>query len=512
MPLRVTNLTRAGDMAVLNRWAEDIEASIKKNQVQTARATVKASNPVSTGGLSSVGLEMPPEFVVTNSPLTSNGDLIVTKAVEGQNTVYAGPTAISSFEGYGGTSGGTTAVSVSATPIDTATFGLYFQFSNNNTTGAPAGWTVMHTDSSSNSYYKNITGTDPVTVSQTLSAATNWVANLLLFKGTVPSVAQVKSAQTFAQSTATAFSSNNTAGNTIVIVLQAYNTGGAFTLKLTDTNGNVYENLTNNAVGNGGGHPGVQQSVFVCNNCVGGANTVNWSGAGTASPPFLLEIVMVEFGAFGTGNGLPFFRLLTEADIPLLPISKLLGVLPVGNGGTGSDLSATGATHRFLKQASAGAAITVTEVDVGDLAGAGKLTFYNGQTLVDNGVPSEFAHINNTAQAADVSISNIFSPLFITGLFRISFYQYVTQAASSTSTLPDLLIQWVDGNSGVTQSQTFVSGSPSANTTTTGFSGSQIIWAQTGSAVKYQTGATTAYASSGVTPMQYSTHIKIEAL
>lgn len=45
------------------------------------------------GGLGSVGLTMPAEFSVANSPLTSDGTIAVTRATQTANTVMAGPTS-----------------------------------------------------------------------------------------------------------------------------------------------------------------------------------------------------------------------------------------------------------------------------------------------------------------------------------------------------------------------------------------------------------------------------------
>jgi hypothetical protein len=51
------------------------------------------ANTACTGYVSSVGLSMPAEFSVANSPVTSSGTLTVTEATQSANTVYAGPTS-----------------------------------------------------------------------------------------------------------------------------------------------------------------------------------------------------------------------------------------------------------------------------------------------------------------------------------------------------------------------------------------------------------------------------------
>lgn len=55
--------------------------------------TGTALNTVNNGTVTSVGLSMPTEFTVTNSPVTSTGTLTVTKANQNANLVYAGPSS-----------------------------------------------------------------------------------------------------------------------------------------------------------------------------------------------------------------------------------------------------------------------------------------------------------------------------------------------------------------------------------------------------------------------------------
>lgn len=78
-------------------------------------------------------------------------------------------------------------------------------------------------------------------------------------------------------------------------------------------------------------------------------NTV-WAGPSTGSP------------------AAPAFRALVAADIPSLDASIITtGQLALARGGTGANLSATGGTGQFLKQASTGAAVTVGTISTSDL-------------------------------------------------------------------------------------------------------------------------------------------------
>jgi len=55
--------------------------------------TAAANGSAGVGTVTSVGLTMPAEFSVAGSPVTGSGTLTVTKANEGANTVYAGPSS-----------------------------------------------------------------------------------------------------------------------------------------------------------------------------------------------------------------------------------------------------------------------------------------------------------------------------------------------------------------------------------------------------------------------------------
>lgn len=73
-------------------------------------------------------------------------------------------------------------------------------------------------------------------------------------------------------------------------------------------------------------------------------------------------------------------RDLIAADIPSLDAAKITtGQLALARGGTNADLSATGGTSKFLKQASAGAAITVVQPAIADLSDASNVAKKDAQ-------------------------------------------------------------------------------------------------------------------------------------
>jgi hypothetical protein len=73
-------------------------------------------------------------------------------------------------------------------------------------------------------------------------------------------------------------------------------------------------------------------------------------------------------GPTSGGAAAPSFRALVAGDIPSLPASQITtGQLAIARGGTGADLSATGGSTSFLRQASTGAAVTVGAMTSADL-------------------------------------------------------------------------------------------------------------------------------------------------
>ena len=123
--------------------------------------------------------------------------------------------------------------------------------------------------------------------------------------------------------------------------------------------------------------------------------------------------------------------------------------------------------------------------------------------------------IDLTAQTAAVSSTNLVaSP--VTGRYRISAYLKVTTAATgaATSTLGAVTITYHDGTDGVAQSvvmqmQTEAGAAATTNTgnaTTSVLAGQLVIFAATGTAIKYAI----AYASNAANTMAYEAHLSAE--
>lgn len=126
------------------------------------------------------------------------------------------------------------------------------------------------------------------------------------------------------------------------------------------------------------------------------------------------------------------------------------------------------------------------------------------------GVPATVASVNLTAQAANIASTPLFTPA-ANGFYRFSCYTVVTQAATTSSTLPQCQVLFNDADTNVAETQAVTT----INTGNTlgalgGLNATNAtpwLFAKSGVAISYQTSS---YASSGATPMQYAVHVRLE--
>ena len=139
-------------------------------------------------------------------------------------------------------------------------------------------------------------------------------------------------------------------------------------------------------------------------------NTV-WAGPSTGSP------------------AAPAFRALVAADIPSLDASIITtGQLALARGGTGANLSATGGTGQFLKQASTGAAVTVGTISTSDL-------------------PTVPITSGGTGQTSATAAFNALSPLTTTGdIIYASAANTASRLAGNTTATKNFLTQTGTGS------------------------------------------------------------------
>lgn len=119
------------------------------------------------------------------------------------------------------------------------------------------------------------------------------------------------------------------------------------------------------------------------------------------------------------------------------------------------------------------------------------------------------AALDATAQSANIASTPLFTPS-ATGNYQVSIYIVVTQAATSSSSLPQGQISWTDPDTNGSISNQTISATSAANSAGTNSAGAgantRVIHAKAGSAVSFQT---TGYASSGATAMQFAAHVTV---
>ena len=116
------------------------------------------------------------------------------------------------------------------------------------------------------------------------------------------------------------------------------------------------------------------------------------------------------------------------------------------------------------------------------------------------------ANVDLTAKTANVTTATLLTPS-ASGVYRVSAYLIVTTISSPGSTLPALTIGWTDPDNSTAQTLVLTP-TNTGNALTTYQEATAVINAKTAVAITYATGS---YASGG-TPMQYSVHLRIEAL
>ena len=139
----------------------------------------------------------------------------------------------------------------------------------------------------------------------------------------------------------------------------------------------------------------------------------------------------------------------------------------------------------------------------------GKVTSYNGISTVGNGVSSIFATLDLTTQAANVANTTIYAvPSSGVGMYRVTAYIVITQAATTSSTLPQVNVGWNDSDTNTVET-IGITGTSTSNTVGTYSLGNVSVYAKASTNLTINTSG---YASSGATPMQFALHIKLEYL
>jgi hypothetical protein len=89
--LSANNTTKMWNANKIADWDVLFSANPANGDVLSFNGTQWISKAPTAGGITSIGLTMPPMFTVTGSPLTANGSITTTLATQTANQVFAGP-------------------------------------------------------------------------------------------------------------------------------------------------------------------------------------------------------------------------------------------------------------------------------------------------------------------------------------------------------------------------------------------------------------------------------------
>ncbi|HSY51136.1 MAG TPA: hypothetical protein VLC46_20185 [Thermoanaerobaculia bacterium] len=221
-----------------------------------------------------------------------------------------------------------------------------------------------------------------------------------------------------------------------------------------------------------------------------GIYTVSASGAPTRATDANTGAELVSAAAFaqsGTVNADRAFYCTNDSitlgstSIAWVPFASVIGALLSSN--NLSDIASPSAARTNL--------------------GLGTMATQNGTAPVD---------VSLSTQAASIGTTNLVASTPSAGLYRISWAQLITQAATTSSSLLTT-IGWNNGSAKSTTVNWLNGAAPKAqadgNSAVGGEeSGSIVVFCANGTALTYAT----TYASSGATPMQYSLRIHVERL
>ncbi len=454
----------------------------------TFRALVTADMPAGTGTVTSVALTMPSIFSVAGTPVTTSGTLAVTLATETANTIWAGPT-----------SGG------AATPTFRALVSA----------DIPTGTVTWDQIGSAATNLSLSNGTFTTTFAQTSSAAWDWrnTTPVIAPALNLTSAANASGGSTVYQGTITGFGSGLGFVGASVTIAGFVNAANNGTFTVSAATGSSI--TVNNAAGVSETHAGTVVSSVVTNSPI---LTLRATYAGASNVAAFDTWTIQDITGSVIANPTSTLTIAHSGSTGIAAVS--VPVLKVTGAGTTSNaalqFTTAGVNWGFITDGSSRVAAIANGATVFTLFGTGlslplPIIAYKGINTVSNGVPSELAVSDLTAQSAAITATTIYAAT-ATGMFRVSWSADITTAATTSSVLGGTngfqVLYTSPTDSVVKTTVAGASITSAANTTGTATTGSIIVYAKTGTNIQF----TYDYASVGGTVMVYELHIKVEAL
>lgn len=493
--------------------------TINSTAAGVSKIIIQSTPSSGSGGLSSVGLSMPIQFSVSNSPLTSDGTIGVAWTAEPFGT-YLGVSSSANAPFPDATSSNTSATTSTSISLTTGSstdeLVLYMGVAGTggSAVSSPTGGTWTNIDNGTNTaqIWYQVFGANS-TVSETAAytpagGATAFVTAAALVSlgcSATPVVTVIAGGQHGSVLNGAQITATVSAGQTLFAIIEGSMLNANTRVgSIQDSQGNLWFPLVD--LYDGVSFSGTLASAFI--------SLWYCPSPKTGSTTWTLELSTSATGGSGMfrmfsvtnlapSSGTPTFKYIAATD--------LRGQVALVNGGTGANLANTGGAHQYVAQLSTGAALSPQQPDFSDLAGAsGQLPpQYNGMTTVGNGFPFIMAQRNSTNQSSNQAATNFFGGGSTAGLYRVSVYLVVTQAATSSSTLPDSQIIYTDRDSSgvITIAAT---PSNSGNTTSTMQQTVLFINVKSGTNIQFAWGQVTPYASTGATSMLFAYRARLE--
>lgn len=179
--------------------------------------------------------------------------------------------------------------------------------------------------------------------------------------------------------------------------------------------------------------------------------------------------------------------------------------LPVSTGLSGTGTGVTTALGNAVT--GSGGIVLGTSPSITTPSFPGGVASVNGFSTAGNGVPVLVAKYDATAQQANISTSTVMYsvPSTGTGIYRIYVYSVVTQAATTSSTAPNVECFFTDNDTNVTETM-FLGNTSTSNTVGTYTQSGGTMYPKPSTNI---TCGTSGYGSSGTTPMQFSLHVRM---
>jgi hypothetical protein len=345
----------------------------------------------------SISLSAPKEIIVHGSPAGATGGFVLLWAPELFGTVFAGPNnannlGIPQLDSSVSAAGNdtSTVIAISNTPqFQVGEWAVWlYAAPTNGPVSPPTGWTQLLTGglSTENAYGLPLNNLGTVSINQSLVGASVYATALAIFNSQ-PTIVQQNTVNINGGGTLVAnvtLPSPVTAGNTILVfclgaeqfvgqTFPPFSPGTQAVTSVTDTANSKWSKFanafTNDGFTGGGTKTGASAQGFIATNVVAGSDTVTLTATVCFSAGMTAQVWVLETTPMLPLKGVPGFRKLVGADLPL-PSTTTLGAV----------FSIAPVTHQFLTGLASTGIFSAAQPAFTDISGNIAVTQMNSGT------------------------------------------------------------------------------------------------------------------------------------